>query len=79
MFKKTNYCNSSGDWKRGVLFLQIIDEKSLIKKYQSEISTLKQELEQLKRGMIAEASHEEIINLRQQVLHSLFRLYFEIC
>ncbi|CAN1730264.1 Kinesin-like protein KIN-7E, chloroplastic, partial [Linum perenne] len=31
---------------------KIIDEKSLIKKYQKEISTLKQELQELKRGMV---------------------------
>lgn len=46
---------------------KIIDEKSLIKKYQREISTLKQELDQLKRGMLAGVNHEEIMNLRQQL------------
>lgn len=51
-----------------LLYFQIIDEKSLIKKYQREISNLKQELDQLKRGMLAGVSHEEIMNLRQQVL-----------
>lgn len=50
-----------------LLYVQIIDEKSLIKKYQREISTLKQELDQLKRGMLAGVNHEEIMNLRQQV------------
>lgn len=44
-----------------------IDEKSLIKKYQREISSLKQELDQLRRGMIGGASHEEITSLRQQL------------
>ncbi|KAJ1294848.1 hypothetical protein BS78_01G177900 [Paspalum vaginatum] len=44
-----------------------IDEKSLIKKYQREISSLKQELDQLRRGMIGGASQEEIMSLRQQL------------
>ncbi|GAV74145.1 Kinesin domain-containing protein/zf-C3HC4_3 domain-containing protein [Cephalotus follicularis] len=46
---------------------KIIDEKSLIKKYQREISTLKEELDQLKRGMITGVSHEEIMTLRQKL------------
>lgn len=46
---------------------QIIDEKSLIKKYQKEISSLKQELDQLKQGMVVGVNHEEIITLRQKV------------
>ncbi|KAL8143767.1 hypothetical protein V2J09_016799 [Rumex salicifolius] len=46
---------------------KIIDEKSLIKKYQREISTLKQELYQLKRGMLVGVSHEEITSLRQKL------------
>uniref|UniRef100_A0A804PAD7 Kinesin-like protein n=1 Tax=Zea mays TaxID=4577 RepID=A0A804PAD7_MAIZE len=46
---------------------RIIDEKSLIKKYQKEISSLKQELDQLRRGMIGGASREEILSLRQQL------------
>ncbi|KAL5224896.1 hypothetical protein ABZP36_011535 [Zizania latifolia] len=46
---------------------QMIDEKSLIKKYQREISSLKQELDQLRRGMIGGASQEEIMSLRQQL------------
>ncbi|GAB4836448.1 Kinesin-like protein KIN-7D, mitochondrial [Ancistrocladus abbreviatus] len=45
----------------------IVDEKSLIKKYQREISSLKQELDQLRRGMLAGISHEEIMSLRQQL------------
>ena len=36
------------------LKLQIIDEKSLIKKYQNEICRLKEELEQLKRGIVTQ-------------------------
>ncbi|GAB4851669.1 Kinesin-like protein KIN-7D, mitochondrial [Ancistrocladus abbreviatus] len=43
---------------------KIVDEKSLIKKYQREISSLKQELDQLRRGMLAGISHEEIMSLR---------------
>ncbi|KAK4761318.1 hypothetical protein SAY87_006211 [Trapa incisa] len=46
---------------------KIIDEKSLIKKYQREISTLKQELDQLRRGMLVGVNHEELISLRQQL------------
>ncbi|XP_062200832.1 kinesin-like protein KIN-7K, chloroplastic isoform X2 [Phragmites australis] len=46
---------------------RMIDEKSLIKKYQREISSLKQELDQLRRGMIGGASQEEIMILRQKL------------
>ncbi|XP_044487977.1 kinesin-like protein KIN-7D, mitochondrial isoform X2 [Mangifera indica] len=46
---------------------KIIDEKSLIKKYQREVSTLKQELHQLRQGMLAGVSHEEILTLRQKL------------
>ncbi|XP_068639667.1 kinesin-like protein KIN-7D, mitochondrial [Aristolochia californica] len=46
---------------------KIIDEKSLIKKYQSEISSLKLELEQLKKGMVAGVNHEEILCLKQKL------------
>ncbi|XP_020600098.1 kinesin-like protein KIN-7K, chloroplastic isoform X2 [Phalaenopsis equestris] len=46
---------------------RIIDEKSLIKKYQREISNLKQELEQLKRGMLTGVGHEEIMSLKQKL------------
>ncbi|PWZ55151.1 hypothetical protein Zm00014a_039013 [Zea mays] len=46
---------------------RIIDEKSLIKKYQKEISSLKQELDQLRRGIVGGASQEEIMSLRQQL------------
>ncbi|GFP85921.1 kinesin-related protein 11 [Phtheirospermum japonicum] len=45
----------------------IIDEKSLIKKYQREISTLKEELDQFKRGMLVGVNHEEIVVLRQKL------------
>ncbi|KAL7125417.1 hypothetical protein ABFS83_14G115800 [Erythranthe nasuta] len=46
---------------------RIIDEKSLIKKYQKEISVLKEELDQLRRGVLAGVNPEEIIVLRQQL------------
>ncbi|KAL7002649.1 Kinesin-like protein KIN-7D, mitochondrial [Sarracenia purpurea var. burkii] len=46
---------------------KIIDEKSLIKKYQKEISILKQELDQLKQGMISGVNHEELLSLRQKL------------
>ncbi|VVB08511.1 unnamed protein product [Arabis nemorensis] len=46
---------------------KIIDEKSLIKKYQKEISTLKVELDQLKRGVLVGVSHEELLSLKQQL------------
>ncbi|KAF8406494.1 hypothetical protein HHK36_008583 [Tetracentron sinense] len=46
---------------------KIIDELSLIKKYQREISSLKQELDQLKNGMLGGVNHEEIMTLRQKL------------
>ncbi|KAK1367418.1 kinesin-like protein KIN-7K, chloroplastic [Heracleum sosnowskyi] len=51
---------------------KIIDEKSLIKKYQHEIRTLKEELEQLKRGIITipQLKHTEgddIVILKQKL------------
>ncbi|XP_031273127.1 kinesin-like protein KIN-7C, mitochondrial [Pistacia vera] len=51
---------------------KIMDEKSLIKKYQKEISCLKQELQQLKLGMIenhyvAASSQEDLVNLKLQL------------
>ncbi|KAF8109554.1 hypothetical protein N665_0094s0023 [Sinapis alba] len=46
---------------------QIIDEKSLIKKYQREISILKLELDQLRSGMLVGVSHEELMSLKQQL------------
>ncbi|CAM8929491.1 unnamed protein product [Rhodiola kirilowii] len=45
---------------------KLIDEKSLIKKYQREISTLKHELEQLRKGMIGGINPEELLTLKQQ-------------
>ncbi|RDX75188.1 Kinesin-like protein KIN-7D, mitochondrial [Mucuna pruriens] len=46
---------------------KIIDEKSLIKKYQREISVLKLELDQLKQGMLVGVNHEEIMTLKQKL------------
>ncbi|KAK4437724.1 Kinesin-like protein KIN-7D, mitochondrial [Sesamum alatum] len=46
---------------------RIIDEKSLIKKYQREISSLREELDQFKRGMLVGVNHEEIMVLKQQL------------
>lgn len=53
-----------------------MDEKSLIKKYQKEISNLKEELQQLKRGMMgnpytAEPNQEDLVNLKLQVSNLL--------
>lgn len=49
-----------------------MDEKSLIKKYQKEISSLKLELQQLKRGIMenpymAASTQEDLVNLKLQV------------
>ncbi|KAH9611631.1 hypothetical protein KSS87_010325 [Heliosperma pusillum] len=46
---------------------KIIDEKSLIKKYQREISVLKEELDQFRKGMLVGVSHEEILTLKQKL------------
>ncbi|KAH0893866.1 hypothetical protein HID58_056295, partial [Brassica napus] len=46
---------------------QIIDEKSLIKKYQREISILKLELDQYRKGMLVGVNHEELMSLKQQL------------
>jgi hypothetical protein len=70
------------------LSLQIMDEKSLIKKYQNEICQLKEELDQLKRGILSgtpskDAIEDNVILWKQKVtglscivfLHS-FRFHF---
>ncbi|CAD5181315.1 unnamed protein product [Musa acuminata subsp. malaccensis] len=51
---------------------KIIDEKSLIKKYQNEIRCLKQELEQLKRGIVTvvpqkDSGENDIFLLKQKL------------
>ncbi|RZC83244.1 hypothetical protein C5167_046033 [Papaver somniferum] len=56
---------------------KIIDEKSLIKKYQSEIFSLKEELEQLKRGIISvpvKDGDDNIVLLKQKLEDGQFRL-----
>lgn len=59
--------------------MQIIDEKSLIKKYQNEIRRLKDELDQLKRGIVSgtplkDSGGDDIVLLKQKVenLHLFF-------
>ncbi|XP_068647042.1 kinesin-like protein KIN-7E, chloroplastic [Aristolochia californica] len=51
---------------------KIMDEKSLIKKYQREISTLKQELQQLRQGIMDKpyqvpCNEEDLVNLKLQL------------
>ncbi|XP_040364017.1 kinesin-like protein KIN-7C, mitochondrial isoform X1 [Rosa chinensis] len=58
---------------------KIIDEKSLIKKYQREITILKEELQQLKRGMmetpnIPASTQEDLVNLKLQLEAGQVRL-----
>lgn len=53
--------------KLDISLFQIIDEKSLIKKYQREISCLKEELDQLRRGMLVGVNPVELMTLKQQV------------
>jgi centromeric protein E len=50
-----------------------MDEKSLIKKYQKEISSLKQELQQLKYGMV------HIPNMDASTQEDLFNLKLQVC
>ncbi|GJV68712.1 zinc finger, CCHC-type containing protein [Tanacetum coccineum] len=51
---------------------QIIDKKSLTKKYQREISSLKLELDQFRRGILVGVNPEEIMSLKQKVLLSFY-------
>lgn len=58
---------------------KIIDEKSLIKKYQNEIRCLKEELEQLKRGIVTvpQLKHtggDDIVLLKQKLEDGQFKL-----
>ncbi|GJN27586.1 hypothetical protein PR202_gb15618 [Eleusine coracana subsp. coracana] len=53
---------------------KIIDEKSLIKKYQKEISCLKEELQQLRRGIMGNGStlpldQEDLVNLKLKLAY----------
>lgn len=61
--------------------LQIIDENSLIKQYQNEIRSLKEELEQLKRGIATSApskdmGEDDILLLKQKVC--IFDLFYNL-
>lgn len=63
------------------LTLQIVDEKSLIKKYQNEIRSLKEELEQLKSGteivpQLKNSNKTDLVLLKQKVPSSLKFLLF---
>ncbi|CAI9782730.1 unnamed protein product [Fraxinus pennsylvanica] len=58
---------------------KIIDEKSLIKKYQTEIRCLKEELEQLRRGIVTvpqakETGGDDILLLKQKLEDGQVRL-----
>ncbi|XP_038882617.1 kinesin-like protein KIN-7K, chloroplastic [Benincasa hispida] len=57
---------------------KIIDEKSLIKKYQNEIRCLKEELDQLKRGIMTvpqlRDSEDDIVLLKQKLEDGQFKL-----
>ncbi|KAM5559091.1 kinesin-like protein KIN-7K, chloroplastic [Rosa sericea] len=58
---------------------KIIDEKSLIKKYQNEIRNLKEELEQLKKGIVTvpqlkDAGENDILLLKQKLEDGKFKL-----
>lgn len=58
---------------------KIIDEKSLIKKYQNEIRCLKEELEQLKRGIVTvpqlkHTREDDIVLLKQKLEDGQFKL-----
>ena len=52
--------------------MQIIDERSLIKKYQNEIRSLKEELEKLKQGIVTvgplkDIGGDDIVLLKKKV------------
>ncbi|KAM7530183.1 hypothetical protein LguiB_033593 [Lonicera macranthoides] len=58
---------------------KIIDEKSLIKKYQNEIRSLKEELEQLKRGIVTvpqlkNTGGDDLVVLKQKLEDGQFKL-----
>ncbi|XP_010534371.1 PREDICTED: kinesin-like protein KIN-7L, chloroplastic isoform X2 [Tarenaya hassleriana] len=62
---------------------KIIDEKSLIKKYQNEIRKLKEELEQLKRGIIPvpqlkDISEDDIVLLKQKLEDGQVKLQYRL-
>ncbi|KAM1738456.1 hypothetical protein ACFX15_013599 [Malus domestica] len=58
---------------------KIIDEKSLIKKYQNEIRSLREELEELKRGIVTipqlkDAGEDDILLLKQKLEDGKYKL-----
>ncbi|KAK8971553.1 Kinesin-like protein NACK2 [Platanthera guangdongensis] len=62
---------------------KIIDEKSLIKKYQSEIRCLKEELDQLKKGMVSvntlkDNGGDDIVLLKQKLEDGHVKLQFRL-
>ncbi|XP_072963302.1 kinesin-like protein KIN-7K, chloroplastic [Typha angustifolia] len=57
---------------------RIIDEKSLIKKYQKQISSLKQELDHLKKGMFTGVNQEEIMILKQQLEEGQVKMQYRL-
>ncbi|KAF5750647.1 P-loop containing nucleoside triphosphate hydrolases superfamily protein isoform 1 [Tripterygium wilfordii] len=59
---------------------KIIDEKSLIKKYQNEIRSLKEELEQLKRGIVTvpqrkDFGEDDLVLLKQKLEDGQVKLH----
>ena len=69
--------------KANSILVQIIDEKSLIKKYQNEIRLLKEELERLKNGIVSvpqpkDSGGQDIVLLKQKVNVSLGDYYIQI-
>ncbi|KAL9262037.1 Kinesin-like protein [Drosera capensis] len=59
---------------------KIMDEKSLIKKYQNDIRALKEELEQLRSGIVTapqlkDAGEEDILRLRQKKSRQVLRVH----
>lgn len=77
VFRLSVFIRCLFDWiAHYALWLQILDEKSLIKKYQKEITSLKTELEQLRRGIMgqpyaAKENSEDLAHLRKQVLNCI--------
>ena len=71
MFESLKFLNKYSNIAGWSICSQIMDEKSLIKKYQKEIQSLKNELEQVKRGVAENPyfvdGHEDLASLKQQV------------
>lgn len=71
-FSSVLVCTEGSFWISNPIKIQIIDEKSLIKKYQNEIRQLKEELEQFKQGIkpvsqLKDISEDDIVLLKQKV------------